>query len=399
MLLDVILLSMLLVPAPRRTWLQWIFDWTTRLTTKIGSTLSSFYYKSNVNFFSEPKKYFELSGIVLQSKSTIGSNFHGLAAKNMAFYGSSKIESIRYDNHDLHFRLLFETRDQAQRFKCDLYYSPFIRKKHLKVNTISELTILHLPARCEPWDYNTYNDFSSPSHSQSGSLSVTSDNSRILNVTLQKYPMSELLMIEKRNFLAIFQVSLVRCHLAPKDQYPQYAEDDENALWMSLPIHQLFDGLDDGIPKMLIEFESATQEKVNHTTSTGISCFMFKVTLSISFQIGDMELSSSLNELLKEGSTFDKKENICRTYVFVADVEMFRTFLDIKAQLVKDLWSGKTLPIISKTEDTARRSSRLKRRNNAVAGEDGRLDYLLTHLVHLINHFQMWKIRLFLNNL
>mmetsp|Transcript_14142 Transcript_14142/g.19296 ORF Transcript_14142/g.19296 Transcript_14142/m.19296 type:complete len:178 (-) Transcript_14142:163-696(-) len=177
----------------------------------------------------------------------------------MAFYSSSKSESIRYYTDDLHFRLLFKTEEQAQRFKCNVFSFPFIRKDYIKFNTISELTINRLPVRCEPGDYIT-DDSSSPPNSQSGSLSVTSNNSRTVNATLQKHPMAELLMIEKRSILAILQVSMVRSHIAPKAQYPQYADDDENIFWMSWPLHERFDGLYDGIPKILIEFESTSPD-------------------------------------------------------------------------------------------------------------------------------------------
>mmetsp|Transcript_4774 Transcript_4774/g.7111 ORF Transcript_4774/g.7111 Transcript_4774/m.7111 type:complete len:86 (-) Transcript_4774:131-388(-) len=71
---------------------------------------------------------------------------------------------------------------------------------------------------------------------------------------------------------------------------------------------------------------------------------MFKVRLCISFRIGDIEHSLDVVDMLKEGSIYDKNQNICHTDVFVADVEKFRTFLNIKAQLVKDVWSGNTKP-------------------------------------------------------
>ena len=125
------------------------------------------------------------------------------------------------------------------------------------------------------------------------------------------------------------------CHLIPKG-WREWANNDNNFLAATWKFHQELDGLNvvpTGIPTLLVEF-------VRDSDSRELAEDGWRHKVEVRVRFRTEELANEMKEgffRMKPGSVVDG--STIRTHVHVKDPIDFKTCLDVKRSLTKNIWA------------------------------------------------------------
>lgn len=268
---------------------------------------------------------------------------YSCASNNNGFSASQNKVTIDYVGEDLLCSVIFKDLNDCRRFRSDIegmrttksipdsgYQSSNIQK--IEVQDEMSLIIIEI------FLYNAET-------TSSNEISTIKSSALESVITLTKNPLARLQMIENPDFKLLSGVDLVRCHLISREECSNDDEalqcsldkDENNCLYMSWPLHQRFDGLYDGIPKMAIRFG----EYVGHENGeiSGYTYSRHKVSIIIEFRKGDTQQAQEIKIALGNHS-YNIERNEFTLHVFVPNQETFAMCLNRKYNNNISIWQG-----------------------------------------------------------
>jgi hypothetical protein len=296
--------------------------------------------------------YFKVSALITNSKF-----FHAWRAKTFVladecngFYcAGGEPESIYYDGNTLVLNVLFESTQNARRFRSAL------ERKALWFRIISSVTVSEnyeevvLPARASEIRaiHYVHGESDSPQHSLAVSdyKSQADEDDDEVTVCDANDAYHSLQMIEDPNHPLLYGKDLYRCHLASQASNKKDKDNQNNLLILSWTTHQCFDGLNlvtkqHMVPSIAIQFvEFQGTETLEFTNGYPFK----KDKVAISVESPDPKVLDGIGMLLKKGSS--AMDGKLRSYVHVDSSEEFKKFLTIKYSETKRLWDKKHLAL------------------------------------------------------
>ena len=143
-------------------------------------------------------------------------------------------------------------------------------------------------------------------------------------------------LVEKPGLFSCYNPT--SCHIADKKDFPEYDENPDNRLYLSQPVHYLFDGyqtagsgkLSKKYPYLGIYFvRDEGEEAVNFN---GVQYHMHRII--IAFEAIKQEVIPSIN--FKEGSFIE--DDIMHTHIHVNNPDQAKLFLSLKYRKTAKKW-------------------------------------------------------------
>lgn len=255
-----------------------------------------------------------------------------VASKGGGFYFHTKEQSIYYVGADLHVKILFETGKECAQFVNDLdsrlRYFPLLREVHI-TRPFQKVSDVANPSSVLQRDY-----VSSEEDSEAYSVAITRYTYITAKTTIDFE--TELAMIESTHHEDFYGLKCYKCHLMSQSDYPEEKDNPNNALWMSWPTHQRFDGLhtinEHRVPQFAISYVGRSNE---------LQTFEFteRERVNIAIECVDDGILGVMRHRVKAGSEVDEPTKKIFTYVFVEDAEDFRRCLTHKYNETKFMWT------------------------------------------------------------
>eukprot|EP01038_Epipyxis_sp_PR26KG_P014138 gene14138-18970_t len=299
------------------------------LTTGNRSTGVASYYKQTIMFNNSKR----ISGI----RKAVFS----CASFNNGFSARQDRTSIEYEGEDLLCSVIFKDLNDCRRFRSDV-------ERMRSAKNISDSNFQkNVIEKCEVVDENSLiiiEDSSYDAEATSSNEIETIYSSSYESVTtLTKNPLARLQMIENPDFKLLSGVDLVRCHLISREEcladerLLPFDKDENNCLYMSWVLHQRFDGLYDGIPKIAIRFGAFVG--VENGDICGHAYSRHKVSIVIEFRRNDTQEAQAIKVALGDHS-YDTALNEFTLHVLVPDSEIFSMCLTRKYVANIAIWDG-----------------------------------------------------------
>lgn len=247
-----------------------------------------------------------------------------IASDCFAYYESPETSVVYGDDLSLTANMWFDSKNDLRTFinrvaETHLTYSlptPIAWEYAFEAATA--------PRVCRPvmtMDYKKGNS-SSPEYTpvQSVATDVSAANASDAEVFFR--------LIEKPGIFAYYNPT--SCHIADKKDYPEYDEDPDNRLYLSQPVHYLFDGyqtassgkLTKNYPYLGIYIVRDEGKEV--VEFNGVKYHMHRII--VAFEAIGSRVTSSIN--VKEGSFAEN--GIMHTRIHVNNVDQVKLFLSLK---------------------------------------------------------------------
>jgi serine/threonine protein kinase len=283
-----------------------------------------------------------------KSKSGWRARVFVLAAQCMAFYNVDMSQSVYYDGNDLIIKLLFDSSRDCRKFNEELHSLQYRFSLVMPLQIVEEMrevTVDYKPLPLQSFHYDTA-QYDSPFHSLGASdyalRSVGGSHEEILSVCTVSDPHTRLQMIENPDHPFLRGLKMYRCHIEAQASNKKQKTNKNNILHMSWPMHQRFDGLNSVgdkhmVPSIAFKFIKSEPEIIE--VVQGYPWSKHKVTFSIEPYHNDVGLLEAVGATLKQGSSYDANNSVWITFVHVDSDSEFKTFLEIKYRITKQLWS------------------------------------------------------------
>lgn len=267
---------------------------------------------------------------------------------NGSYCPGGELEDIYYEENTLVLAILFESTQDARRFRSTLERRAlyFCITRSVSVSEAYEEVVL--PARAKEIHaiHYSHGDSDSPQHSLGASdyKSQVDEDDDEVTVCDANDAYHTLQMIENPNRPFLYGKDLYRCHfLASQASNKKDKENQNNLLILSWTTYQCFDGLNlvtkqHMVPSIAIQFVEFRGRETLEFTS-GYPFQKNKVVISV--ESPDPKVLESIGVLLKSGSHFS--DGKLYSHVHVDSSEEFENFLTIKYMETTRLWA-KYLP-------------------------------------------------------
>lgn len=291
---------------------------------------------------------------------------YSVASKFGGFYYNTKGQSIFYSGDDLVIKVLFESPRECAQFVNELdtrlRYFPLLQEVVINrnfepvVGTFQQTSVLQR-------DY-----VSSEENSEVYSIAITRYTHVTAKTTIDFE--TELMMIENSSHEDFYGLKCYKCHLMSQSDFSEEKDNPNNALWMSWPTHQRFDGLhtvnEHRVPQFAISF-------VKRSNEIQMFDYVERERVDIAVECVDDGILGVLRNRMKSGSVVDETEKKIFTYVFVEDAEDFERCLTHKYNETKFMWTkrGRGELVTEEEAHELRRSARVKANKEALKKKMG----------------------------
>lgn len=303
----------------------------------------------------------EMTMIGSKNVKGVRAEVYRVAAKGGGFYFHTKKESIFYAGDDLNVKIMFETGKECAQFVNDLdnslRYFPLLRHVHI-TRPFQQIFNVASPDSVLQRDYVT-----SEEDSEAYSVAITR-YTHITAMTSIDFE-TELTMIESTLHEDFFGLKCYKCHLMSQSDYPEEKDNPNNALWMSWPTHQRFDGLrtinEHRVPQFAISYVGR---------SNVMETFEFKERerVEVAIECVDDGVLGIMRHRMKAGVQVDEVAKKIISYVFVEDAEDFRRCLTYKYNETKFMWTkhARGAVVTEQEAHNLRRSARVQANKQAL---------------------------------
>jgi len=284
-----------------------------------------------------------------------------VAAKGGGFYFHSKEQSIFYIGTDLNVKIMFETGKECAQFVNDLdsrlRYFPLLRRVDIK-DTFDVVACDVNPRSVLQRHY-----VSSEEDSEAFSVAITRYTHITAKTTIDFE--TELTMIESTVHEDFYGLKCYKCHLMSQSDHPEEKDNPNNALWMSWPTHQRFDGLhtinEHRVPQFAISYVGRSNQMETFE-------FEDRERVEIAIECVDDGILGIMRHRVKAGMQVDEVEKKIITYVFVEDAEDFRRCLTHKYNETKFMWTkhARGAEVTEEEAHNLRRSARVQANKQAL---------------------------------
>jgi hypothetical protein len=280
---------------------------------------------------------------------------YSVASKFGGFYYNSKEQSIFYSGDDLVIKILFESLRECAQFTNELdsrlRYFPLLSE--VSINRSFDTVIpTSQPTSILQRDYVSFEE-----DSEAFSIAITRYTHVTAKTTIDFE--TELMMIENSSHEDFYGLKCYKCHLMSQADFPEERDNPNNALWMSWPTHQRFDGLhtvnEHRVPQFAISFGGRSGEKQMFD-------FAERERVDITVECVDDGILGVLRNRMKSGSVVDETEKRIFTSVFVQDAVDFERCLTYKYNETKFMWTKRVRgELVTEAEaHNLRRSARIQ---------------------------------------
>lgn len=307
--------------------------------------------------------YFLAQMVMVGSKNVKGvrAEVYAVASKYGGFYFHTKDQSIFYDGADLHVKILFESAKECGQFVNELdshlRYIPLIQEVRLKDIFDKVIDVLN------PRNVLQRHYVSLEEDSEAYSVAITRYTHITARTTIDFE--TELVMIESPHHEDFYGLKCYKCHLMSQSDYPEEKDNPNNALWMSWPTHQRFDGLhtinEHLVPQFAISYVGRSNE---------LQTFEFaeRERVDIAIECVDDGILGVMRNRVKAGSEVDESTKKIFTYMFVEDAEDFCRCLTHKYNETKFMWTkySRGAEVTEEDAHKLRRSARVEANKKAL---------------------------------